>query len=165
MVRGRQPHRDRGRHAARGVRAAAVAGEGAGAGGRQVPGARLPRRAGCGDGAGARGPPPELDPVARAHRRRRDRVQGHAQVDALGSGGRLGYGSWAAKGVRMRSASRALLLSAALALLPVASWASPWRMGLKTGLSLSNIHGDFADAVEPDYQTGFQGGGFVELSP
>lgn len=65
----------------------------------------------------------------------------------------------------MRSPSRALLLSAALSLVPVIASAGPWRTGAHVGLSLTSIHGDFADLIGPDNKLGLQGGGFVELSP
>src|SRR6185503_688060 len=50
---------------------------------RQVPGAGQRGRRGGGDGAGARRPASELDPVARARRRIDDVVSGHAQEHAV----------------------------------------------------------------------------------
>lgn len=65
----------------------------------------------------------------------------------------------------MKSALRPLLLCAVVAGLPAVAWAGPWHMGVRTGLSLTNIHGDFADLIDPDYKVGFRGGGFVEIVP
>jgi hypothetical protein len=63
-----------------------------------------------------------------------------------------------------RSVARALTLCAVVVLLPAAAWAAPWHTGARAGLSLTNIHGDFASVFGPANQLGFQGGGFVEFS-
>src|SRR5262249_41495081 len=49
-------------------------------------------RARGGDGAGARGAAPEQHAVARAHRHRPHRLQGHAEADAVRPGRRLAAG-------------------------------------------------------------------------
>jgi hypothetical protein len=50
-------------------------------------------------------------------------------------------------------------------MVPAAAPANPWHFGAQTGLALTNIHGDLPDIANPDYKSGFQGGGFVEYAP
>src|SRR5262249_50690389 len=76
-------------HAAGRVREPALTGQGPRASRRQVPRARQRGGGVGGDGAGARGPAPELDALARAQRRRDHVVQGHAEVHAVRTWGRL----------------------------------------------------------------------------
>ena len=63
----------------------------------------------------------------------------------------------------MRFIPRPLRLSVVLIALPAVAWAMPVHLGARLGLSLSNIHGEFADFVSPDNKLGFQGGGMIEI--
>ena len=84
MVLERASRRDRGRSAGAGVREAPAGGARPRAARREVPEARKRRGARGRDGARARGPAPALHALARARRRRRHGVQGHAEDHAVG---------------------------------------------------------------------------------
>jgi hypothetical protein len=52
-----------------------------------------------------------------------------------------------------------------MVLLPVMAWAGPLHVGVRAGLGLTSLHGDFADIASPEYKPGFQGGVVLEFSP
>ena len=61
---------------------------------------------------------------------------------------------------------RPLLLCVVVTALPALAGAGPWHAGVRMGVALTNVHGDFPDVIGGlDNKLGFQGGGFVELSP
>ena len=89
VVRLGQSRRDRRRHAARRLHAGARGGQRPARARGQALGPKGRRRDRGRDGVRARGPPSELDALARPHRRPRHQLQGHAEEHAVGPRGRL----------------------------------------------------------------------------
>lgn len=58
-----------------------------------------------------------------------------------------------------------LVLLGGMAAMPRTAEAGAWQPGLRAGMSLATIRGDFADLVDPDLQFGLAGGPFVTWQP